>query len=68
MDDRFTAQQTAMGVVRADRMRCSCQKLCKRGWYAAKSGRVNPLTIISPEGIVRKTACWIGGVGRRLRA
>jgi lantibiotic modifying enzyme len=31
-------------------------------------GSTDPPALWSPAGIVRKTACWIGGVGRRLRA
>jgi hypothetical protein len=49
MDDRLTAQETAMRVVRGHRMRGAGQKLCKLGWYAAKRGRVDLLDIIGPK-------------------
>jgi hypothetical protein len=49
MDDRLAAQQTAMRVVRTDRMRSSSQELRKRRRCAADRGRMDLLAIIDPK-------------------
>ena len=49
MDNRLAAQQTPMRIIWADRMRSSCQKLCKSRRYAAKCGRMHLRIIIGPK-------------------
>jgi hypothetical protein len=53
---RLAMEQTAMRVVRSDRVRSSCQEFCKRWPHASERNRMDPLAIVGPKDPKRRLA------------